>query len=169
MDVYEAMRSRYSVRSYLDQPVEEEKLQRMLAAAQAAPSAKNRQMWRLVVVRDADLRQALADAAEQEFLAEAPVVLAMVGLTPGQTMSCQIQTDPVDCAIALDHIALTAVAEGLGTCWIGHFDQDQCREILGVPDRAEIIELMPVGYPAVAAHPKQRKSLEELVCFDKFE
>jgi nitroreductase len=77
----------------------------------------------------------------------------------------------VDCAIAIDHMTLAAVAEGLGTCWIGHFEQDACRKILGIPDDAQIIELLPLGYPAGGAeHPgsKPRKPLEELVCWDRF-
>ena len=169
MDLYEAVDKRFSVRSYQDRPVEDAKLERVLDAARAAPSARNRQMWKLVVVRDADTRQSLANAAEQPFIGQAPVVLAIVGLTPEVAMYCRIPTDPVDCAIVLDHITLAAVAEGLGTCWIGHFDQDRCREILGVPDSASIIELMPLGYPAAAPHGKGRKPLDELVAYDRFE
>ena len=167
MDVYEAIGGRFSVRSYTDQPLEEDKLQRILSAAQAAPTARNRQMWKLVVVRDDAQRAALAAAADQPFIAEAAVVLAMVGLTPDETMYCRIPTDPVDCAIVLDHVTLAAAAEGLGTCWIGHFDQDKCREILGVPDSARIIELMPLGHPAVGPHAKGRRPLDELVCYDR--
>ena len=168
MDVSEAIKGRFSVRSYQDQPIEEDKLQRVLEAARSAPTARNRQMWKLVVVRDEATRKALADGAGQGFLAEAPVVLAMVGLTPADTMHCQVPVDPVDCAIVLDHLTLTAVAEGLGTCWIGHFDQGKCCQILGVPASAKIIELMPLGYPAVSNPGRSRKSLAELVCYDKF-
>ena len=168
MDVYEAIGNRFSVRSYEDKPIEEDKLERVLEAARSAPTARNRQEWRLVVVRDPRTRKALAKAAEQDFIAEAPVVLAMVGLTPDARMYCQIPTDPVDCAIVLDHVTLTAVSEGLGTCWIGHFDQAECCEILGVPDTASIIELMPLGYPAASPHGKGRKPLDDLVCYDQF-
>ena len=166
MELYGAIEGRFSVRSYLDKPVEEEKLQRILAAAQTAPTARNRQMWKLVVVRDEGIRKALAEAADQDFVGQAPITLAMVGLTPDETMYCDIPTDPVDCAIVLDHITLAAVAEGLGTCWIGHFDQKKCCDILGVSVSASIIELMPLGYPAVEKPQKGRKSLEELVCYD---
>lgn len=168
MDLYGAIDKRFSVRSYQDRPVEDAKLGRVLDAARSAPSARNRQSWKLVVVRDAGVRQALADAAEQPFIGQAPVLLAIVGLTPEATMSCQVPTDPVDCAIVLDHVTLAAVAEGLGTCWIGHFDQDKCRKVLGVPENARIIELMPLGHPAVPPHQKGRKPLEELVVYDHF-
>jgi len=168
MDLYEAIRKRYSVRAFLDKEVEKDKLDRILEAARLAPSASNRQEWKLIVVRDAEVQQALAQAAEQPFVGQAPVVIAAVGLTPQQTMYCDVPTDPVDCAIVLEHVALAATAEGLGTCWIGHFKQDQCRKALGVPDSARVIELMPLGYPAVDPGAKTRKSLKETVCQDRF-
>ena len=96
----------------------------VLGAAVQAPTARNRQEWTLVVVRDAEQRRRLGEQAGQPFVGQAPVVLAIVGLTPTDAMHCQVPTDPVDCAIVLDHVTLAAVAEGLGTCWIGHFDQD---------------------------------------------
>jgi nitroreductase len=77
----------------------------------------------------------------------------------------------VDCAIAIDHMTLAAVAEGLGTCWIGHFDQDACRKVLGVPASAVIIELLPLGYPAPGAEApktKPRKPMNQVVCYERF-
>ena len=170
MDLYDAIRNRCSVRAYEPQSIEDDKLQRVLEAARLAPSARNRQQWRFIVVTDQAIRGELAVAAEQPFVGEAPVVVAAVGLTPDEQMHCEIPTDPVDCAIALEHIALAATAEGLGTCWIGHFDQAACCRILGVPATARIIELMPLGYPAGAAGagPKSRKPLDEIVCHDRF-
>ena len=96
------------------------------------------------------------------------MVIALVGLTPDVAMFCTVPTDPVDGAIVIDHMALAAVAEGLGTCWIGHFDQDQCRAILGVPETAKIVELLPMGYPDTSPSEKKRKSLDELVRYDRF-
>jgi len=168
MDVYEAIKKRCSVRTYEDRPVEDDKLQRILDAGRHAPSGNNRQEWKFVVVRDEKLRSGLAKAADQAFVGQAPVVIAVVGLNPERVMACDIPADPVDCAIAIDHMTLAAVAEGLGTCWIGHFDQDASRKLLGVPASAKIIELLPMGYPAVAPKPKKRKDLSEVVCYDKF-
>jgi nitroreductase len=169
MDIYEAIRSRYSVRAYQKRPVEEDKLTRVLDAGRIAPSARNTQPWKFVVVRDESRRGALAELSGQPFLAEAPVVIAVVGTSPGRVMFCDVPADPVDCAIAIDHMTLAAVAEGLGTCWIGHFPQDQCREFLLVPATAKIVELLALGYPA-SKPPKtrSRKSLPEVVCYEKF-
>lgn len=116
MDLYETIKSRYSVRSYLSKPVEQEKLDRILEAARLAPSGSNRQPWKFVVVRDTETRRRMVGACNnQAFVAQAPVVIAAVGLMPDRVMSCGVPGDPVDVAIALEHVALAATAEGLGT------------------------------------------------------
>ena len=148
MEFYDVIMKRYSVRSYQDEPVDKEKLDRVLDVARQAPTGRNRQEWKIVIVSDVETRRRLANASGQTFLEKAPVVLAIVGLTPNQVMHCQVPADPVDCAIVLDHISLAAAAEGLGTCWIGHFDQRACCEILQIPPSAKIIEMMTLGRPA---------------------
>ena len=168
MDVYEAIEQRYSVRSYESRRVEDDTLERILDAGRLAPSARNNQDWKFIVVRQSQLRSSLAEAAEQPFLASAPVILAVVDTGRGHVMSCGVPSGPVNCAIAIDHMTLAATAEGLGTCWIGHFDQDQCRRILGVPPEHVIIELLPIGYPASAAAKKVRKPVEEVVVHETF-
>jgi nitroreductase len=170
MDLYEVIKSRYSVRSYLNKPVEQEKLDRILDAARLAPSGSNRQPWKFVVVRDAETRKKLVPAcSNQEFVGQAPVVIAGVGLMPDRIMSCGVPGDPVDVAIALEHVALAATAEGLGTCWIGSFHQDQIRTLLGIPANAKVIEVMTLGYPADHPRPKTRKPMKELVCYDQWQ
>jgi nitroreductase len=170
MDLYEAMKLRYSVRLYLNKPVEQEKLDRILDAARLAPSGSNRQPWKFVVVRDAETRKKLVLAcSNQEFVGQAPVVIAGVGLMPDRVMSCGVPGDPVDVAIALEHVALAATAEGLGTCWIGSFHQDQIRALLGIPANAKVIEVMTLGYPADYPPPKTRKSMKELACYDRWQ
>ncbi len=168
MDIYEAIRTRCSVRTYLEKPVEQEKLDRVLDAGRLSPSARNTQGRKFVVVREPSTRRALAEACEQGFVAKAPVVVAVVTLEPNRVMYCGIPAGPVDCAIAIDHMTLAAVAEGLGTCWIGHFDQARCCELLGVPAGFKIVEMMLLGYPAEAAKPKPRKHMSEVACYEKF-
>ncbi len=168
MDVYEAIRARCSVRAYQARPVEADKLARILEAARLAPSARNMQAWKLVVVKDAACRQSLAEAAEQPFVAQAPVVVAVVSTDPARVMHCGVPSAPVDTAIVADHITLAAVAEGLGTCWICHFDQPACRKVLGVPDTAMVMEMILLGYPEGSASSKKRKSIEEIVCNERF-
>ncbi|MCY2930357.1 MAG: nitroreductase family protein [Planctomycetota bacterium] len=167
MDVYEAIRTRGSTRAYRDCPVESEKLARILEAARLAPSARNIQAWKLVVVQDPAARRALAEAAEQAFVAAAPVVIAVVAMEPARIMHCGVPSAPVDTAIVADHITLAATAEGLGTCWICHFDQARCRKLLGVPLTAMVMEMILLGYPEGTPGPKKRKSIEEIVCNER--
>ena len=168
MELYHAIRNRCSVRSYLDKPVEQDKLVRILDAGRLAPSGNNRQEWKFVVVRQAQLRQELAQACEQPWIAEAPVLVAVVGCNPGRLMSCEVPADPVDCAIAMSYMMLAVEAEGLGTCWIGHFSQPQCKALLNVPESAQIIGLLPIGYAAQRPGPRRRKPLGEIVTDEKY-
>jgi len=170
MDLMEAIRRRRSVRSYRDKDVPENILQRILEAARLAPSAKNRQEWRFVVVTDAKTRQQLRQAAKgQRFVGEAPVVVAGVATETGYVMSCGVPAAHVDVAIAMEHVALAAAAEGLGTCWIGAFYQEEAREALGVPDDCMVVALMPLGYPADTPGEKRRKPLDDVVSRERFE
>ena len=170
MEFFDVVRSRYSVRRYQAKPVEPDKLDRILDAARLAPSGSNRQPWKFVVVRDMAVRQELVAACnDQTFVGEAPVVIAGVGLMPDRVMRCQVPGDPVDLAIALEHIALAATAEGLGSCWVGAFDQDRVRQVLGIPSAAKVIEMMVLGYAADAPRPKARKPIGEIVVYDRWE
>jgi nitroreductase len=171
MDVYEAIRTRKSVRSFLDRDVPEEVLTRVLEGARLAPSASNRQEWRFVVVRDPATRQQLAQAANrQRFVGQAPVILACCAETDNHVMPCGHLSYPIDVAIAMDHLTLCAVAEGLGTCWIGAFNEVQVREILGIPSQVRVVELMPLGYPADPAPvAKRRLPLGTIVKHERWE
>ena len=169
MNLHEAIDRRYSVRTYQPGEVEPAKLESVLNAGRLAPSGRNLQEWKFVVVRAAARRAKLVEACQQPWMATAPVIVAAVSLDPDRTMFCGIAAAPVDCAIAIDHMTLAAVAEGLGTCWVGHFDQVACCKVLGVPDGMKIIELMTLGVPADSPPTKRRKSLEEIVCYDRYE
>lgn len=168
MDIYEAIRTRKSVRSYTDRPVDKETLVRLLEAARLAPSASNRQEWRFVVVRDPATRERLADAASnQRFIADAPVLLACCAETEGHVMPCGLECFPIDVALAVDHLTLAAAAEGLGTCWIGAFNESAVRDILDIPKAVRIVALLPVGYPKdPKPAEKSRKSLDDIVHYD---
>ncbi len=169
MNVFEAMQQRYSVRRYQDRAVEPEKLARIMEAARLAPSAGNRQEWRFVVVTDEQLRQQLmAAAGDQGFVGQAPVVIAACAETDEHLMGCGQLSYPIDVAIALEHIALQAVEEGLGTCWVGAFDEATVKQALAIPEPARVVELMPLGYPADERKPKQRLALEEIVFHEKW-
>jgi nitroreductase len=167
MDVNEAIRQRYSVRTYQDREVEPDKLAAVLEAARLAPSASNRQEWRFVVVRDRDTRTALKTAGNnQPFIAQAPVVIACCAETDRHTMRCGHQCFTIDVAIAVSFMTLAAVELGLGTCWIGAFDAPAVRRILDIPDRIEVVELLTLGYPGDSGEAKRRLGLAEIVKYD---
>jgi nitroreductase len=171
MDIYEAIRKRTSVRGYRSIPVESEKLGRILDAARLAPSGKNGQPWTFIVVRDAETRAKLVDACKgQAFVGEAPVVICVCGREElaYQKMGGYWNSLPVDVGIAFEHLMLAAAAEGLGTCWIGAFIEEEVRKLLQVPAEVKIIALTPVGYPAEEHAFGPRRKLEEMVMYDRW-
>lgn len=169
MELKQAIIKRQSIRDYEDKPVPEEKLTRVLEAARLAPSANNMQPWKFVVVTDSKRRQELARAANrQTFVGQAPVVIAAVATDPESIMSSGIPRYAVDVAIAVDHMTLAAVDEGLGTCWIGAFSQQKVKEILNIPDKYRVVALLPLGFPRAETAIKLRKSLDEIVCLETF-
>ena len=170
MELKEVIKKRESVRNYIDKPIPDDKLNNVLEAARLSPSGSNRQDMKLVVVKDAKKREALAHAANnQRFVGEAPVVIVAVSTNPERMMSCGVPSYPVDLAIAIDHMTLAAVDEGLGTCWIGAFSQEQVKNILGIPDKYKVVTLLPLGFPKRERGVKSRKSLDEIVCYESFE
>ena len=169
MDVTEAITWRRSVRSYAARPVEEWKLRRVLDAARLAPSGRNRQIWRFIVVGEADRRRRLAELCNrQEWMAQAPIIIAGAALERGATMGSGRPAHRVDLAIALDHLILAATELGLGTCWIGAFDGPEVERFLEVPEEAEVVALVTLGYPAERWRPRtpKRLPLDEVV-FDE--
>jgi len=169
MDVYDAIRVRRSVRAYQDKPVPEAALRRVLDAARLAPSAKNRQEWRFIAVRDARVRSMLAEAAKgQDFVAQAPVCLAFCATEGEYMMSCGQKAGTVDTSIAMAYVTLAAVTEGLGTCWLGAFYEDQVKEILEVPAAARVVALSPLGFPAESPAARPRRKFADVVRFERW-
>lgn len=167
MDIYELIRLRKSVRSYLPRQVEDDKLNRILDAGRRAPSASNRQEWRFIVVKDEGVRRKLAAASNHSFIAEAPVILVCCAETDGHLMPCGLPSFSIDVAIAIDHMTLAATAEGLGTCWIGGFYADKVKDALGIPEGIVVVELLPLGYPADPSEvEKTRKTIDEIVRYE---
>jgi nitroreductase len=168
MDFFEVLEKRYSVRSYLPDPVEESKLQQVLEAARMAPTAANRQPFRLIVVHTAGKEAELRKVYGASWLAEAPLVICACAV-PAQGWK-HFHTGKnycdVDVAIVMDQLILAAVSLGLGTCWIAAFDHTALRRMLHLPDDMEPVALTPLGYPADNAGTRVRRPLEELVRYE---
>ncbi len=169
MDVRKAIQTRRSIRAYESREVEEDKLERVLESGRLSPSAGNRQERRFVIVKDAKTRKALSEAAKnQSFVAEAPVVIAACSVESDYIMACGQPAYSIDTAIAVDHMTLQAVEEGLGTCWIGAFDEKKVKEILNIPGSVRVVQLLTLGYPSAIPRPTWRKSLDEIVMREKW-
>ena len=176
MEVLEAIRCRRSVRAYCTDPLVPEVIERMREALRSAPSACNFQPWHFVLVTDEQLRQKIAKAAaSQMWMAGAPVTVVACGI-PSQaykSMGGYGNSADVDVAIALDHLTLAAVADGLGTCWIGAFDEQEIKRLLNVPKRVKVVAMTPLGWPASddLNHPlkeSQRKPELDIFSADRY-
>ena len=166
MDLMEVMTTRYSVRAYRPDPVEPEKLAGVLEAARLAPTACNRQPFQILVIRTEGRREELARIYHRPWFADAPLVIGICSLPQsGWRRRDGKSYADVDATIAMDHLILAAHDLGLGTCWIGAFDPAAAREVLGLEPGLEPLVFTPLGYPAVAAKPKQRRPLADLVRF----
>jgi nitroreductase len=102
----------------------------------------------------------------QPYVAQAPIVIAACGTETDYIMTCGQYTYTIDVSIAVDHMSLAAVGEGLGTCWIGAFHEDQVKEILGIPNKIRVVIMLTLGYPAESPSARPRKKLEEIVAYD---
>ena len=167
MEFSELVQKRYSVRAYRPVPVEEDRLHQVLEAARLAPSASNRQPFKIIVIRTAGRETELRRIYDKSWFVQAPLLIAACGI-PAQNW---IRRDgknynDVDVTIAMDHLILAAANLGLGTCWIAAFDPAAAREVLRLPAGVEPIAFTPLGYPADTPRPKERKALSELVRYE---
>lgn len=168
--IIEEIIKRRSIRSYKPVPIEPDKLKRVMEAGRLAPTAKNAQKWKIIMVEDETVRRRLVDEASphQQWLKQAPVILAACGLDPEHVMTCNQPAYIIDLAIVLDHISLQAVREGLGTCWIGSYYEEKAKKVLNIPEHVRIVQLMSLGYPAQSPAPTHRKPIEEFYSKNRF-
>ena len=180
MELFEAIRTRRSVRKYLDKPVEVEKLQAVLEAVRQAPSWANMQCWRMVVVKDKGVKEAISDLSyvesyfspkgykanpSKKALADAPVLIVLCA-DPQQSGTLWGQSYYlVDTGIASQNLMLAARAQGLGTVFVGVYDEVKVKGILHIPANIRVVGLFPLGYPTEEGKGGPgRKTLEE-ICF----
>ncbi|MBR6573464.1 MAG: nitroreductase family protein [Clostridia bacterium] len=167
MELLELAKARYSVRKFAEKPVEEEKLQKVLAAGACAPTAKNQQPQKIYVLESEDAIEKIRGITRCAF--NAPVVLMVCGckdqawVNPFNDRS----SAEMDCSIVTTQMMLQAQELGLGTCWVCWFDTKQTKEAFNIPENEEVFALLPLGYPAESSHPSSmhdsRKALEETV------
>ncbi len=166
MEFFDLIASRCSVRAYQARPVEKEKLDRILAAAVIAPTAANRQPFRMIVVPTRGREDELRRVYSRDWFVQAPLVICACGVEAEawRRRDGRGYVD-IDVTIAMDHLILAAHDLGLGTCWIGAFDPAAAREVLRLEPGLEPLLFTPLGYPAGPPRPKVRRPLTDLVRF----
>ncbi len=167
MDFFAVVESRRSIRAFLNRPVEKEKVTRILEAANRAPSAGNLQAYEIYLVARADLRAELARAAlDQKFIAQAPLVLVFCAHPARSAQRYGRRGERLyavqDATIACAFATLAAAALGLGSVWVGAFDEETVRRILQAPEGIVPVAILPLGYPAEDPPPKPRRGVDDL-------
>jgi len=185
MDIYDAINSRRSVRRYSDKPIEQDKLDRIFEAVRQSPTWANMQCQRFVLVTDAEHRARLSEYSSSEALmsaigyksnpsrkalAEAPLV-AVACANPKDSGVMHTQNYYlVDIGIVSQTMMLAARAEGLGTVFVGIYDEDAVKGLLGIPAEVRVVGLFPIGYPLEEFKPSgpPRKTVEEIIHLSKW-
>lgn len=170
MNFQALIRARYSVRAYKSEPVDVEKLARILEAARMAPTAANRQPFRVVVMTTAGREAELGRIYPRQWFVQAPLLLAVCAV-PSEGWVRKYDgwnSAEVDASIVMTHIVLAAAEEGLGTCWVGAFDPAAARDVLGLPPEIIPVAFTPLGCPDDAEPPKKRRLLADLVRRDRW-
>jgi len=173
MDLQEAIKGRRSIRNFKKQNIPEETITRLIEAASYAPSAGNIQPWHFIIVRNPTIKKKLAESAlNQHHVEQAPVVIVVcadekrssIGYgTRGRTLYCLQDT-----AAATQNILLTAHSLGLGTCWIGAFNEDEAKEAVNAPEGVRPVVMIPVGIPDEKPRQRGRKLLSQITHYDGF-
>jgi len=173
MEFYEVIKTRRSIRSFKKDVPSQAVIDRIMEAVRISPSGSNRQPWKFILVTDPGLRDEVAAACgNQKFVGEAPIVVVACGhdikYNRGGYMGDM--SFIIDVSIAFTHLVLAARAEGLGTCWIGSFDNDAVKGLLEVPEGWDVVAVTPLGYPEGDGFGEtdRRKPLAEIVSREKF-
>jgi len=160
-DLLKVIYGRRSIRKYERKPMPDEVLKLILEAGRLAPSARNRQPWYFVVVRKPELKKKLIFSSWNSFIEDASAVIVGCG-------DAREKWAVVDVSIALQNMVIAAEALGLGSCWIGHFVEEEVKRALKIPDHLKVVAMITIGYPAEKPEQPPKKSLEEIVRYETF-
>ena len=173
MDIFQVIGDRRSIRKYKETPVESEKIEQVLNAARLAPSWKNLQCWRFLVLTDPERRASLLQAFPDDnpgkkAIAMAPCIIVVCADPAESGIENGIAYYIADTAIAFEHLCLAAHGLGLGTCWMGWFDEASIKAAVGIPDQIRVIGLTPLGYPDQEPKPRPRKELSQIAFYQNW-
>jgi len=161
MSLLEVIFKRRSIRRYKRQPIPDDVLKNILEAGRLAPSANNLQPWHFIVVTDQKLKEGLISGIWNRFIKDAPVVIVGCG-------DKRSKWSTVDVAIALENMVIAAAAQGVGSCWIGDFDEGKVKRLLNIPNHLKVVAMITLGYPDEEPEMPSKKRLEEIVHYNGF-
>ncbi|MFP4045962.1 MAG: nitroreductase family protein [Candidatus Aenigmatarchaeota archaeon] len=174
MELFEALVKRRSIRKFEEEDVDDEEIGELLTACKWAPSAGNRQPWKIVVVKEEDKIEELARAAlDQNWITQAPVVLVvMIDKDRGEATYGERGRELYalqSTAAAVQNMLLRATDIGLGACWIGAFDEANVRDIVGCQkEDIKPVALIPVGHPREEPEPPGRKDITSFAFLNEY-
>jgi nitroreductase len=170
MNVFEAIGERKSIRKYKETKIEDEKLEKILESARIAPSAANRQEWKFLIVKNQETRDKLVEAANgQKFVGQAPITIVASSTESERVMPCGQYAYTVDLSIAVSFMILEATELGLGTCWLGAYDEGKVKEILKIPEDIRVPAMFTIGYADESPAARPRKDIEDIVCYEEYQ
>ncbi|MEX0568437.1 MAG: nitroreductase family protein [Candidatus Njordarchaeota archaeon] len=163
MSIVDVIKNRRSIRKYKNKDVSLNLLMELIDAAKWAPSSKNRQPWEFIITTDPQKIRKIAEAKGQKWIAGSPAIILGISdpnISPVYHMS--------DTAMAMHNISLAAIQYGLGTCWLGIYEYEEIKKMFGIPKNKVLVGALTVGYPDEDPEPKERKDIDEILCFEKY-
>jgi len=161
MSLLDVIFRRRSIRRYRSESIPEDVLRNILEAGRLAPSADNVQPWHFVVVTEPKIKEELASGRWNRFIKDSAVTIIGCGYKDNEWAT-------IDVTIALENMVIAAEAQGVGSCWIGDFEEKEVKKLLDIPENLKVVALVSLGYPAEKPSPEAKKSLENIVHYNKF-
>lgn len=167
MELLPEIQNRQSIKSFSTKPIEEMKLNRIIEAARIAPSAKNRQPWRFIIINDEDLRKKIQNASfGQDYVGQAPIIIAAASTNIDYRMPNGQLSYPIDIAIAVSFMMIQAEHEELGSSVVTTFDEREVKELLTIPYSMKVVMLLLLGYPESRPLKVLRKPIEQISSYN---
>jgi nitroreductase len=161
MSLLDLIFGRRSIRRYRSEPIPDDVLKNILEAGRLAPSADNAQPWHFVVITEPEIKEKLSRGRWNRFIKDSAATIVGCGYAANEWST-------IDVTIALENMVIAAEAQGVGSCWIGDFEEEEVKELLGIPENLKVIALVSFGYPAEKPNPPSKKSLEAIVHYNRF-
>ena len=169
LSVFETISNRGTIRRYLDRSISQENLVKIIESARLSQSAANRQPWQFIAVTDASMKKNLSKASRsQESVSKAAAVVVCLANPSEAAKVGPFEGFLIDCSIAIENMVLASWELGIGSCWIGAYDERTVKELLEIPDAMRVVSLLTLGYPNEKPKAKNRKTLSDILHYERY-